>query len=184
MPHPGIPAVWLTYLAATARAVQSHEHGYTLRRAHGVMPITPLYAHAALLIRVLHREAQSILVADQVMEADLDFAEAHNDFEYIEVLCGTFATTWPTPALGPAMAHHLRASLAAERQFGASLDDHLPMAATLFVEAQRHGESPGWLNHRWAHRRAVASARKLTAFLDRLEPPQAVPPSRRWRRSL
>jgi hypothetical protein len=140
-----------------------------------------LYAHRAILLRVLYREARALLVADEVMEADLAFAETQGDFAYLKAMTGGVEDPWPTPAMGPAMAHHLHANLAAERHFSGPLLEQLPHAAKLFAETQAHGPDSGCLAHRWAGRRARASASQLDSFLSTLQPlgDQAQPARRR-----
>jgi hypothetical protein len=165
-----LPSAWLEYLAATGRTVEWHTTGCWLRLEHRSPAISPLYAHRAILLRVLYREARALLVADQVMEADLDFAETQGDFAYLKAMTGGVDSPWPTPAMGPAMAHHLHANLAAERHFSGPLLEQLPHAAKLFAETQKHGPDSGCLAHRWAERRACVSASLLDTFLSTLQP--------------
>lgn len=183
MNHETLPSDWLEYLAATGRTVEWHTTGWWLRLEHRSSAISPLYAHRAILLRVLYREARALLVADQVMEADLDFAESQGDFAYVKAMTGGVEAPWPTPAMGPAMAHHLHANLAAERHFSGPFLEHLPRAAKLFAETQKHGPDSGCLAYRWSERRARASESQLAAFLGTVQPPIDQARTARRRRS-
>ena len=156
---------WQRYLWATSRSLEESHGGFRLHplRIASSSPRTSRSWPA--ILRLLHHEAYRLLVTDAVMEADLDFAHAHQDYRYIEVLCGVPDACWPTLCLQKHMAHHLHTRLAVQRRYARLPDDAVDRAASLYWEADRLADDSRWLTHRWERRRAFASAHQLSSML-------------------
>lgn len=79
---------WQRYLSATSRSLEESPDGFRLHSIHGDRSSPPTGRSWPAILRLLHHEVYRLLVTDAVMEADLDFADAHQDCRYIEVLRG------------------------------------------------------------------------------------------------
>jgi hypothetical protein len=99
------------------------------------------------------------------MESDLDFADVHHDYQYIEALCGECGALWPIQRSKKAMAHHLRATLAAQRLYNSLTLEALNRASDLLADATCVWDGRRCLAYRWERRRAITSARQLSIFL-------------------
>jgi hypothetical protein len=160
--------LWQRYVSHTGRSVVESGQGFQLRSMRSDDAPQPTDRSWVAVLRLLHHEVYRLLVNDAVMESDLNFADAHQDYRYIEALCGECGPLWPIQRLNKAMAHHLHATLAAQRLYRSLSEDAIDRAADLNVESARAGNESRWLAHRWGARRASASAHQLSAFLDDL----------------